>query len=380
MNGRRFVLLVGFALIFGFPLPSGGQTPGTVDIRGRVVGDSTGSPLSNAHVFFSGSTIGTTTDDRGRYHFASVPPGAKRLYVTHLGYEAEQVDFVLPPDTSLTLSFRLEPTVIRAGTVTVADERDEEWYDHLGRFRRLFIGPSPAAEHCRFQNPRSLYFDTSWWGKFEAGATRPLQMENRALGYHVTYYLKEFEERGDIVRWDGDSLFEPLTPRDSAEAARWAANRREAFYGSLRHFLLALLHDRVEEEQFQMYHLPRAGAFRDWGRVRRHPISRGELIEETADSLYEISFNGALEVHYRGAGETEAYLEWADARRGPRDRQVSQIRLNRHPIHVDRFGEIVEPYGATLYQYFAYQRRLATLLPRGYRPPETDLRAGTLNP
>jgi len=380
MPGRGLFYLVGLLLGLGVPLPSTGQPQGDIAITGRVVGDSTETPLSNAHVFLSGSTIGTTTDDDGAFRLEDIPSGAKRLYVTHLGYEPEKLDVVLPPDTSLSVGFRLEPRVIRAGQVTVAAERDEDWYDHFGRFRRLFIGPSPAADRCRLENPRSLYFDSAWWGTFEADATRPLRLENRALGYHVTYYLHEFEERGDIVRWDGEPLFRPLPPRDSAEAARWEANRRAAFRGSLRHFLLALLHDRVEEEEFRMYRLPRVEAFRDWRRARRLPVSRADLIEGTTDSLYQISFNGALEVHYRGAGEAEAYLEWADRRRAPREYQVSRIRLNKHPIHVDRHGEIVEPFGATLYQHFAYQRRLATLLPRGYRPEGTDLRAEALIP
>jgi len=380
MRTRGLIFLLGLLFGLGNPLPCAGQPQGDIAVTGRVVGDSTGAPLSNAHVFLSGSTIGTTTAEDGTFRLEDIPSGAKRLYVTHLGYEPEKLDVVLAPDTSISVGFRLDPTVIRAGQVTVADDRDEDWYDHFGRFRRLFIGPSPAAERCRLENPRSLYFDTAWWGKFEADATRPLRLENRALGYHVIYYLSEFEERGDIVRWDGEPLFTPLSPRDSAEAARWAKNRRAAFHGSLRHFLLALLHDRVEEEQFRMYRRPRVEAFRDWRRTRRLPVSRSDLIEGTADSLYQISFNGALEVHYRGAGEEEAYLEWADARRAPRDYQVSRIRLNERPIHVDRHGEIVEPFGATLYRYFAYQRRLATLLPRGYRPEDTNLRAEALNP
>lgn len=342
-------------------------------LKGTVVDDSTGTPLPDTHVFISGTLTGTTVDEDGRFRLTGLPTGAKRLYVTRLGYEPEQVDLVLRSDTTLSFSFRLEPTVIEAEEVTVTAERDEEWYDRLDRFKRLFIGTSKEAEQCRLLNASVLRFDTAWWGKFEADATRPLKMENRALGYRVTYYLKEFEVRGDIVRWDGEPVFEPLVPRDSAETRQWKENRRRAFRGSLRHFLLALLEDRVEEEHFRIYRIPRARAFRRMGRADRHPTNRGRIFEEKPDGLHEIRFLGALEVVYEDAPESRAYLEWADARRNPRSHQVSQIRLNERPIHVDEHGEIVEPYGATLYRYFAFRQRLAVLLPREYRPTDTSL-------
>jgi hypothetical protein len=373
VSRRSVLFLLLFALL---PLPSAAaQSTEDVQITGTVVDDSTGAPLPHTHVFISGSMTGTAVKDDGHFRLTGISPGAKRLYVTRLGYEAEQVDLVVPSDTTLTFHFRLHPTVLRADAVTVSGMRSKEWYERLDRFERLFIGESEAANHCRLTNPKVLRFDTAWWGKFEADATRPLIFENRALGYRVTYYLKEFEKRGDIVRWDGEPVFAPLVPRDSAEAARWTTNRREAFYGSLRHFLLALLNDRIEDEQFRMYRIPRARAFRDMGRADRFPADREDIVVGRKDSLYALNFHGALEVRYEGEPESDAYLTWADAHRDPRDHQVSRIRLNEHPIHVDRQGEIVEPYGATLYRYFAFTRRLARLLPREYRPSGTSLTA-----
>ena len=374
MPARSFAFLPALLLLFGTMGPAAAQSPGTVSINGTVVDDSTGAPLPDTHVFVSGSMIGTTVDENGRFRLTGVASGAKRVYVSRVGYTPEQIDLVLPPDTALTLAVRLDPTVIEADPLTVSGRRGEEWHEHLRRFKRLFIGVSPSARRCYLLNPNTLQFDTAWWGRFEADATRPLRFENRALGYRVTYFLENFEERGDIVRWDGEPLFTPLPARDSAEAARWAENRRRAFYGSLRHFLLALLNDRVEEEQFRMYRLPRADAFRDWRRARRRPVHRSDLLAAQSDSLHELSFTGTLEVQYTGAGEAEAYVDWADLHRAPRDKQISFIRLNKRSIHIDRHGEIVEPYGATLYRYFAYRQRLANLLPRGYRPDGSDLR------
>jgi len=135
------------------------------------------------------------------------------------------------------------------------------------------------------------------------------------------------------------------------------------------------INDRVEEEDFRMYRLPRAQAFRAMERADRFPIDQEEIVTGREDSLYTLSVRGILEVQYESESEAHAYLEWAHAHRAPKDDQTSRIHLNTHPIHVDRQGNIVEPYGATLYRYFAFTRRMAHLLPRGYRPSDTSLTA-----
>lgn len=377
MSFSRRVAIVGISLLALVVGPVWAQSNAAVHIKGTVVDDSTGAPLPATHVFVSGSMAGTTVDRNGDFELTDLSVGAKELYVTHLGYKAEKVSLLLQSDTTLTLHFRLKPTVLEKPAVTISAERDDEWYEKLERFERLFIGETAEADRCRLVNPTVLRFDTAWWGKFEADAARPLILENRALGYRVAYYLKEFEEHGDIIRWDGNPIYEPLAPTDSAEADRWSENRRRAFRGSLRHFLLALIHDRLEEENFRIYRIPRARAFRRVGRAKRIAIDRDNILSPASDSLYQINFRGTLEVRYDGEAERQAYLEWANLNRSTRDHQVSHIELNERPIHVDRHGEIVEPYGATLRHYFAFTRRLSTLLPREYRPPETTLSAST---
>ncbi len=342
-----------------------------ITVRGRVYDAETNAPLPHTHVFVPQSMNGTVTDSSGQFRLEGVHPGAKRLYVSRVGYTNEALDFRPTPGRLQIVTIRLEPEVLESPPVTVSAERDDEWYERLDRFERLFVGPSGYADKCTLVNPEVLRFEKKWWGKFEAQAQTPVVIENRALGYRLTYFLKEFEERGPVVRWDGEPLFETLAAEDSAQAARWRRNRREAYRGSLQHFLRALLDDRLEEEQFELYRLPRASAFRHSSRADRLPTSRDHILEPGPDSTYLLDAHDRLEVVYRGEPESEAYLKWGNiTRRSPRDYQTSQIELNQHPIHVDPYGEIVEPYGATLYQYFAFTARMAGLLPREYDPPE----------
>lgn len=363
-------LLVGPSVVGTAPA----QPSQTGTLVGRVLDAESSAPLGGTHVFIARSMKGTVTDSTGRFRLEDVPPGPKRLHISRVGHANRTVNLDVAPGRTVTFTFRLEEEVLQGPTVTVSAERDEEWYERLDRFKRLFIGESPLADDCTLVNPEVLRFENSWWGKFEALAEEPLVIENRALGYRLKYFLKEFEERGPVVRWDGDPLFTPLTPEDSAEAAQWRKRRLRAYRGSLRHFLQSLLDDRVEEEQFGMYRIPRATAFRHLNRADRIPVDRDDILEPGPDSTYLFNVSGRLEVLYHGEPESEGYIEWADReRRSPRDHQTSQIELNEGPIHVDRYGEFVEPYGATLYQYFAYTVRMAALLPREYEPPGDSL-------
>lgn len=334
---------------------------------GTVSDAETGAPLPGAHVFIAASMIGTTTDTTGHFRLDGVPRGAHRLYVSMLGYAPTTLDTLVQSAAVDTLTFALTPTVLATDGVTVTAERDADWYKRLNKFERLFIGTSERADHCTLLNPEVLSFETRWWGRFEATARAPLLIENRALGYRIRYHLTDFRASGGTVRWDGEPYFQPLTPRDSAEAAAWSANRRAAYAGSMRHFLRALRADRLHDEGFIVYRHPR-DAFRPTSTRFRARADR--LLNPTADStLHALNFFGRLEIIYRHERETERFLRWQGRHYhdGP-DVQTSYLELNEHPVTVDADGEIVEPYGATAFGYFAFER-LADAVPAGYIPP-----------
>ena len=364
----RLLLGIGIALLAtSWIATANAQSPPRARFVGTVHDAETNTPLPGAHVFIAASMIGTTTDSTGRFQLDGIPRGAHRLYVSMLGYEPVTIDTLVQETTTDTLAIQLQPTVLESEGVTVEAERDEEWYERLQKFERLFIGTSNRADQCTLLNPEVLAFETKWWGRFEAMARAPLLIENRALGYRIRYHLDEFRASGGTVRWDGEPFFEPLTPRDSAEAATWTTNRRRAYAGSMRHFLRALRTDRVREEGFILYRHPN-DAFRPTS--SRFLTRASRLLDPLPnDSLSALNFFGRLEIIYRHEQEDERFLRWKGAyHRDAPGPQTSYLELNEHPVTVDASGEIVEPYGATVYGHFAFER-LADAVPRGYRPP-----------
>lgn len=311
--------------------------------------------------------IGSVTTADGRFRLQRVPAGAHTIYVSMLGYAPARIDTLLRSGASYDVDVRLEPTIVEGPEVIVTAERDPAWYRRLAKFARLFIGKSPNADSCTIANPEVLSFDARWWGKLSAQAREPLVIVNRALGYRVTYFLEEFESGGGTIRFDGEPLFEPLTPRDSAEAMRWQQARRAAYLGSFRHFMLSLLNGTHRAEGFRVhrrYHLDGGLTHGD-----RFGFDRSRVFEQTESSDEAVlDFNGYIETVFEHEQADAAFSRWQyGSSWSYRREQRSLMKLTDGPTRVDTYGEIVDPYGVTVYGYFAYER-IGDLVPKEYRP------------
>ncbi len=332
-------------------------------LAGTVHAADTGRPLEGAHVFIASSKIGTATDAAGSFRLESVPPGPHRLVVSMLGYTAAQRDTLLRAPGTYAFTVVLEPAIIALEEVVVNAREARRWQRRLLKFIRLFFGETPNSAHTIITNPEVLSFSRSW-GQFSATASGPLLIENRALGYRVEYFLKEFFYYGNVIKYDGEPLFAELEPKDEQQAALWETNRERAFHGSLRHYLLSLMAGQSEAEGFETlrrYRLDRQsqGVGIDTAQLLRSGPSPDEK---------ELVFQGFLEVIYTREREDAAFQRWQRrARRGLE--QHSFLELTTGPTLVDASGEVIDPYGVTVYGYYAFER-IADEVPKEYRPPD----------
>lgn len=362
MRVIRYILLL--ALLFCWSVPAALHAQSS--IQGRVSNIDTGKSLAGVNVFLSGTKIGTATNLNGKYQLDNIPSGGHRLVISIIGYKRQILEIVTGPNENRVINFELTPVVYEMPTIYVGN-LDKKWKKHLAKFTRLFVGQTEHADSVKILNPEVLRFDTNFWGRLRAEALAPLKIENRALGYHITYFLDEFTHNGSRTRWDGEPLYTEMSPKDSVQAAYWQQNRREAFYGSLRHFLLALLHNRTQKEGFILYN-HRQGVY-GFSSRSRYRISGRRLLRKAEESyLRHLSFFGRLEIIYTHDSEDKYFVRWQRSyHEGPRGVQTSYLELNERPVTVDASGEILEPYGATQFGYFAFQR-LADATPSEYRP------------
>lgn len=348
------------------------------EIHGVVISAETGKPLQGAHVFLSGTKTGTVTGPSGRFQIQNIQPGIYDLVISILGYKRITDRHRIAPESSLIVNTEMQPVVYEMGELYVGN-LDDRWQRYFERFEKLFIGESSRAAEVTILNPEVLRFESRWWGRFSAEALAPLQIENRALGYRITYHLDEFYHVGEQTRWDGDPLFTELTPVDEKEAERWKQNRETAFYGSVRHFYLSLINDRLEKEGFLVYRRPTHSLTQPTGSSRNRANTSRLVRPSGEDYLWHLSFSGLLEVIHTESELDPNYEEW-QRRNHHRDRgsRSSFIELNKPYVTIDSDGETEEIYGTTRYGYYSFLR-VADITPRDYRPEGFQLNSGKIN-
>ncbi len=356
------------------PATHGAAQEVAATLAGAVTDAATGKALPDVNVFIAVSMNGSVTDAQGRYRLVGVPLGTLRLYVSRVGYEPQFRDLFIREAKLHTFDFQLKEAIIEVGQITVTGEEDPRWRRRLERFTELFIGETPNAAQTKIVNPEVLDF-TSKGGDFRAVASAPLVIENQALGYRIQYFLKDFSATPTRTKYDGEPLYEEMSPESPEQAALWKARRDSAFYGSFRHFMLALLNDRLEEQGFQIFSRPAARGPNGVGSQnilqgnQRYPIQRKDILKDGDGPDQKIlDFHGFVEILYAREEESRAFLRWSNRPPGSRPRaQSSMIQVEKGPTVVDLKGDVLDPYGVTFYGYLAFER-VGDELPKEYRP------------
>lgn len=333
-----------------------------------TVTDPSGAPLPGVSVYLSGTTRGDATDAEGRYVLDGVEPGSYRLVASLVGYTAAAREVTLRPFGRIEVPLRLEASTLDLGAVRVEAERDRGWSRKLEWFTRVLIGETANAAETRILNPEVLTLRRRW-GTLRAEAAAPLVIENRALGYRLTYDLHTFEAGANRIRYHGDERFEALTPADSAEGARWAAARERAYRGSQRHLLRALLAGTTEAEGFTLTLAPEDPSRPDTWRNER-PVRPEQVIRVDGAGWGVLTLQGRLGITYHDEAEEPEYLasEWFRERRSsPAPVQRSTLTA-RGRVRVDPQGTPDDPFGLVATGYLAYER-LADLVPEEYASP-----------
>ncbi len=338
-------------------------------IKGIVTDSQTKEPLIGASVFLNNTTIGVATDKDGKFTLKNVQIGTVDLVVSFIGYQNAQQRVELKENQDFELKIILQPLAQELQGVEISAEKDKVWKRNLNKFEKIFLGKTPNVSACKILNSWTLDFLTDDEKDIlTATASLPVEVENRALGYKVSFYLKRFFQQADEYSILGNARFEALSPKDEKERKKWENNRKLAYFCSDRYLLKSIIKGKAQERGFVLYK-DKEGA----KAPTRTPYFSKELgksiveikpqeisIQQLTPHSFKIFLPKRVEVHY--TQEKAIFPTYLD-----NNYQVSWLSLKANEIEVYQNGLLKNPLQVYTSGYMG-NLRIADMLPLDYEP------------
>ena len=375
-------------------------------LSGNVVEKESGTVIENANVFFSQTTMGTTTDERGYFSFKGVPKGKYELVISHVGFAPFHLMVEMEDQSKEVLEIELVQQVVELPSLTIqADTTD--WHQNFLLFKYFFLGNTENARQCTIKNPKDifLYFDVEE-GILYGHATKPILVENLALGYQLTFLLENFkaDRKNKKILIAGRPFFEELLPNNPKMLKVWKENRKKAYYGSFTHFIQNLYSGELSLDEFEIFELvPVVNSkkfdpifleekLNYWKGREKESITRNQK-KQCGDSLryYEIlksnpdfekgkskrvvdvralivedqlNYDGYLKVIFKGEKPEKAFLKLIQEKS---KYQVSIVHFNKG-LKIYENGYVDDVHKVFLEGYLAWSGKIAELVPLEYFP------------
>lgn len=389
-----------------------------------MISEETKKPLPSVSVYLNNTSRGVVTDDHGQFVLPDIPSGKMTLVVSCIGYET-YVKLIGPAEYAnlLTISLKLKPEELQ-GVVLVPFDIDG-WQNWGKLFKELFIGNSPNAVDCHLENPEVLRFRVNTDNTLSVFAKKPILVMNYALGYEISYKLEEFsfDFSSQLLIQKGYTLFKDLSPVHPKKASRYQKERREAYRGSLMHFMREFYVNKLDSNGFELHSLARISnpdkdrakklfslhkdsVFRDtvsveiervvlpngkpglqkkvttadsaafYKKVLREPDSiishrlvLADSIGFAADSnIAGLYFDDSLEVAYKEKQVPVGY-KMQSGEHKKETYLVSQfVFMNKRPVFVLSNGYYYDVYDLKITGYWAWWETMANKLPFDYSP------------
>ncbi len=218
-------------------------------ITGSVT-DSAGLALPGATVFLEGTARGDVTDPSGRFAIQAPGPGTYLLVATFVGYGSrEQTIHIGAGLEPKPIQFILREAVQLLPEVVVTARRRGR-ARRLRTFERDLLGRTTIARRARIVNAEEISFEPTTRG-FRAVSSGPVIVENPATGYRTYVHLRSYERTAES---GGFRLVTRVQFEETGPATKRQQRLRERLYrGSMKHFLWAWHHGRLEEEGFRLH-------------------------------------------------------------------------------------------------------------------------------
>ncbi len=356
----RFLFLI---LLLFSTIPLSAQT-----IKGTVREKESGLPLPFANIFVNNTTQGVASDREGNFILTGEFPQEIEIVASFVGYVTEVKTVSFQQNREIQIDFELAHQEANLSEIELKAKRDKAWERELRKFEEVFLAlpDDPYKSQIEIQNPWVVEFEKVRPNKgqnyLRASAQEPLKIINRALGYQLDYYLKDFRLIRNGSRFFGQVFYEPLSPTSTAESQQWDNARASIYQGSLRSLNQTILLNTADSLEFKIYHaLPermdrrRTNDFsEELNKSIRVFLIDSLLRRPLGNGNFRIFLPGKMEIHHLNK-------PWPNDYYNNVYHAISWIQAPEGYYDVDRRGILINPTQLVLSGYLSRQRVARTL-------------------
>jgi hypothetical protein len=243
---RKFVLLI---LSLNFYLAGYNQI-----IKGTTLDQATKSKIPFAYVYFNGTFVGTSADENGYFELDITKNSAMPLTISAVGYYSVSLTGL---SAEKPVVVYLKPKVYEVSDVVINGKSlVKRRKTNLSIFRSAFLGSTPNARNCEITNESDITFNyDNDRDTLKVFASKPIVINNKALGYKITYFLDEFElyrRENNSFYFTGNIIFNEDLTSDVTKKQFFESNREQSYYGSRMHFFRVLWEGKLDFSAFKI--------------------------------------------------------------------------------------------------------------------------------
>lgn len=333
-------------------------------ITGKVVDAESKEPLQGASIFAQNTTRGTVSDKEGAFQLY-LDKGGYELIVSFTGYQSKTITVENSGDRQFTIELQKADNSMSEIIIKSSNEVEDGWDKYGKFFIAHFIGSTPFADSCTLLNPQALkflYFKRN--DRLKVLASEPLEIDNKALGYHLRYQLDSFVYffKTDINSYRGQCLYSSMEG-SSDQLKTWEKNRREAYYGSRMHFLRSYYDSTLKQEGYTVDILSSTTANKFDRLSNPYDTTYYAYIDSTSNA--ELWYPAKVSITYTKKAPEKEYLQQYQL---PADVpvEISYVELS-DGIIIKQNGYFFDQKSWTNQGYWSW-KNLADQLPYDYEP------------
>ncbi|MBA4317889.1 MAG: hypothetical protein C0412_05765 [Flavobacterium sp.] len=228
-------------------------------VKGIITDRVTNKPVAGAAFYLSQSCYFSITDANGSFEIKNIVPGNYQIVISAKNYAPFLSNMYINGGNTYPLNNSIEP--LPADLVAkINSPKSSDYESDYKKFERIIIGNTPYMGSCRVENPEAMRFS---WNKeiLEGRSNGSLVFVHKKFGYklHCTILNFAYDTKQLTRILDYSLYFEPMTPKDTDEKEDWDDYRKEAYNGSLNHFLWAFRNDLIKKEDYEVFSLSSLG-------------------------------------------------------------------------------------------------------------------------